>query len=78
MAGDLDLFFFLTTLKNGTPVVKVKNLELYPDLVFRFGIGWYFLGIFPTDTEGKLGRDISVLNIYMSSLGSESLSLNSE
>jgi hypothetical protein len=33
---------------------------LYPNLVFRFGIGWYFPGIFPTDTEGKLGRDISV------------------
>jgi hypothetical protein len=35
-----------------------KNLELYPDSVFRYGIGWYFLGIFLTDTEGKLGKDL--------------------
>ncbi len=33
-------------------------VELYPDLVFRYGIGWYFLGIFLTDTEGKLGKDL--------------------
>jgi hypothetical protein len=38
-------------------------IELYPDSVFWFGIGWYFPGIFPTDTEGKLGRDILVLYI---------------
>jgi hypothetical protein len=33
-------------------------VELYPDSVFRCGIGWYFLGIFLTDTEGKLGKDL--------------------
>ncbi len=48
--------------------IDLKNswgifLELYPDSVFRFGIGRYFPGIFPTDTEGKLGRDILVLYI---------------
>jgi hypothetical protein len=31
---------------------------LYPDLVFQYGIGWYFLGIFLTDTKGKLGKDL--------------------
>ncbi len=36
---------------------SVTRLELYPDLVFRC-IGWYFLGIFLTDTEGKLGKDL--------------------
>ncbi len=34
------------------------NLELYPDSVFWYGIGWYFLGIFLTDTKGKLGKDL--------------------
>ncbi len=34
------------------------KLELYPDLVFRYGISWYFLGIFLTHTEGKLGKDL--------------------
>jgi hypothetical protein len=33
-------------------------VELYPDLVFWYGIGWYFLGIFLTDTKGKLGKDL--------------------
>ncbi len=37
---------------------KPHRLELYPDSVFRYGIGWYFLGIFLTDTEGKLGKDL--------------------
>jgi hypothetical protein len=36
-------------------------LELYPDLVFWYGIGWYFLGIFLTDTKGKLGKDLQYL-----------------
>jgi hypothetical protein len=40
------------------PHPHAKILELYPDLVFRYGIGWYFLGIFLTDTEGKLGKDL--------------------
>ncbi len=39
-------------------VEVVTLLELYPDLVFRYGIGWYFLGIFLTDTKGKLGKDL--------------------
>jgi hypothetical protein len=34
------------------------SVELYPDSVFRYGIGWYFLGIFLTDTKGKLGKDV--------------------
>jgi hypothetical protein len=32
---------------------------MYPDSVFWYGIGWYFLGIFLTDTEGKLGKDLT-------------------
>ncbi len=39
-------------------------LEFYPDSVFWFGIGRYFPGIFPTNTKGKLGRDILVLYIW--------------
>jgi hypothetical protein len=39
---------------------KRTFVELHLDLVFRFGIGWYFPGILPTDTKGKLGRDLSV------------------
>jgi hypothetical protein len=37
-----------------------KKLELHLDLVFWFGIGWYFPGILPTNTKGKLGRDVLV------------------
>jgi hypothetical protein len=37
---------------------------LHLDLVFRFGIGRYFLGILPTDTKGKLGKDFSVLCLW--------------
>jgi hypothetical protein len=33
----------------------VTKLELFCDLVFLVGIGWYFLGILPSDTEEKLG-----------------------
>jgi hypothetical protein len=33
---------------------------LFSDLVFLVGIGWYFLGILPTNTKGKLGWYISV------------------
>jgi hypothetical protein len=40
-----------------------KNLELYPDSVFRFGIGWYFLCIFHNDTEGKLGKAFGILHL---------------
>ena len=42
----------------------MHSLELHLDLVFRFGIGQYFLGILPTDTEGKLGKDFSVLCLW--------------
>jgi hypothetical protein len=42
----------------------VHSLELHLDLVFRFGIGQYFLGILPTYTEGKLGKDFSVLCLW--------------
>jgi hypothetical protein len=38
--------------------------ELYPDSVFQFGIGWYFPGIFPSDTEGKRGWEVLVLYIW--------------
>ncbi len=33
-------------------------LELHPKLVFWYGIGLYFLGIFLIDTKGKLGKDL--------------------
>jgi hypothetical protein len=32
------------------------NLELYIESVFLVGIGQYFLGIYQTDTAGKLGQ----------------------
>ncbi len=48
VAGNRFRCYFLTYL----------TLELYPDSVFRYGIGWYFIGIFLTDTEGKLGKDL--------------------
>jgi hypothetical protein len=52
----------------GTQIAGLDNIsifvELYPDLVYWFGIGWYFPGIFPTDTEGKLGWDVLVLYIW--------------
>jgi hypothetical protein len=32
-----------------------KNLELDTDLVFLVGIGWYFPGIYHTNTKEKLG-----------------------
>jgi hypothetical protein len=30
-------------------------VELFTDSVFLVGIGWYFLGILPINTKGKLG-----------------------
>ncbi len=42
----------------------IKTIDLYPNLVFWFGIGWYFPGIFPTNTKGKLGWDVLVLYIW--------------
>jgi hypothetical protein len=43
---------------NVSPIVCF--LELYTDSVFSVGIRSVFLGIYHTDTEGKLGRYISV------------------
>jgi hypothetical protein len=59
---------FLATLRHPTrPHLRTPRcppppeLELFTGLVFSVSIGRYFLGILPTDTEGKLGRYISVL-----------------
>jgi len=35
----------------------LRCVELNLNSVFRFGIGRDYLGILPTDTEGKLGKD---------------------
>jgi hypothetical protein len=35
-------------------------LELSTDSVFLVGIAWYFFGILPTDTKGKLSWYISI------------------
>ncbi len=40
------------------PLYEAEKLELYPDSVFQYAIGWYSLGIFLTDIEGKLGKDL--------------------
>ncbi len=42
----LDVFCFLQK--------KPEMIELFTDLVLLVGIGWYFLGILPTDAKGKL------------------------
>ncbi len=42
--------------------VSKYYLELITDLVFLVGIGWYFLGILPTNTEGKLGWYIRLID----------------
>jgi len=34
---------------------KTKHLELYTGVGISVGIGWYFVGIIPTNTNGKLG-----------------------
>ena len=39
-------------------------LELYPKLVFSLGIGWYFTGILPTNTNRKLGWQILAYKIW--------------
>jgi hypothetical protein len=44
----------------GLRSVAQLSLELFTGLVFSVSIGWYFLGILPTNTEGKLGWYISV------------------
>jgi hypothetical protein len=53
------------SLKNN---IGTALLEVHLDLVFWFGIGWYFPGILPTDTKGKLGRDVSVSYIWQEPL----------
>jgi len=35
---------------------KKKKIELHPESVFSVGIRSVFLGIYHTDTEGKLGQ----------------------
>jgi uncharacterized membrane protein YbjE (DUF340 family) len=32
-----------------------KTLELHTGVGISVGIGWYFVGIIPTNTNGKLG-----------------------
>ncbi len=49
----------LSTLGHSSPIIP-PHLELYTDSVFSVGIRSVFLGIYHTDTEGKLGRYISV------------------
>jgi hypothetical protein len=46
------------------PYPTLRFVELHPDSVFWFGIGLYFLGILPTNTEGKLGKDFLVLCLW--------------
>jgi hypothetical protein len=45
--------------KLGEDYGSVQNRVVY-NTVFLVGIGWYFLSILPTDTEGKLGWYVSV------------------
>jgi hypothetical protein len=47
-------------LGNLLSATALALLELYTDSVFSVGIRSVFLGIYHTDTEGKLGRYISV------------------
>ena len=47
-------------VQNAELIRLAKVLELYTDSVFSVGIRSVFLGIYHTDTEGKLGRYISV------------------
>ncbi len=46
------------------PAALPSFVELHLNSVFWFGIGRYFPGILPTDTKGKLGRDVSVSYIW--------------
>ena len=54
----------LTTRQLSKTNPGMKMLELHLDSVFQFGISRYFPGILPTDTKGKLGRDVLVLYIW--------------
>jgi hypothetical protein len=59
--GGKGMFLCFYVKKNcacGHPLTSPNRLELYPDSVFWYGIGWYFLGIFLIDTKGKLGKDL--------------------
>jgi uncharacterized membrane protein YbjE (DUF340 family) len=35
--------------------MDMNSLELYTGVGISVGIGWYFVGIIPTNTNGKLG-----------------------
>ena len=48
--------------------VGTYGLELYTDLVFSVGIQLVFLGIYQTDTAGKLGQYILVLLFWQEPL----------
>ncbi len=53
------LSFVIATRSSSVIIATMPtSLQLYPNSVFRYGIGWYFLGIFLTNTEGKLGKDL--------------------
>jgi hypothetical protein len=69
--------YLLCTYPHSTKIFWLKPQDKYIPLryvifrvasrfgtIFRFGIGRYFPGILPTDTEGKLGRDVSVSYIW--------------
>ncbi len=55
----------------------VKRLELHLDSVFRFSISQYFLGILPTNTEGKLGKNFLVLCLWREYTHQKRFQLNS-
>ncbi len=52
----------VTDLRSAPPP-SAHFLELYPKLVFRYGIGWYFLGMQLTNTKGKLGKDFDMIHL---------------
>ncbi len=51
-------------LKTALVINTIHDLELSNDSVFLVGIGWYFLGIYQTNTKGKLGRYILISKIW--------------
>jgi hypothetical protein len=51
----LDKFWYLHTTSFGDNYrPRPKVLELFTDLVFLVGIGWYFLGILPTELKEQV------------------------
>ena len=58
-AQELQPFFnlgFRTAANRAIASAQIAaKLELYLKLVFLIGVGWYFTGILPTNTNGKLG-----------------------